>query len=120
MTIKIHRILKDGLSKEDTLNVVSSGLNETSGMTISHLAYSLKQTEATIPYEIDIVEENVPEISDVDFCVVVRTKVDLTAVGVNQDTIEDVGSDIGEYNYTASVPSRLSDLPPGFTELYKG
>ena len=120
MTIKIHRFLKSDLSRAGSLNVAASGLANTSGMTISHYAYSLKQTEATIPYEIDIVSEHVPKISDVDFCVVIRTKVDLTAPNVNEKTIEDIGRDVGEYNNVNSVPSKPLSLPPGFTELYKG
>ena len=120
MTIKIHSFLKSDLSRAGSLNVVASGMANTSGMTISHYAYSLKQTEATVPYEIDIVSEHVPEISDIDFCVVIRTKIDLTAPNVNEKTIEDIGGDIGKYSNTNSVPSKPLDLPLGFTELYKG
>jgi hypothetical protein len=119
MTLKIHRILKSDLSKEDTLDVVLSGLNSTNGMTISHFAYSSKQTEAVIPYTIEIVKEFVPKVN-IDFCVVIRKKIDLTAIGPNSNVIESIGKDIGKYNYADSVPSRLSDLPPGFVEFYKG
>ena len=120
MTIKIHRILKSDLSHEGEMNASLAGLySNTSGMTISHYAYSSKQTQATIPYTLEIASEYVPTV-DVDFCVVIRTKVDLTATGPNEKTINDVGNDIGEYNYLDSVPSKPNDLPPGFTELYKG
>lgn len=117
MTIKLHRLLKSDLSKAGTLNVM--GLANTSGMTISHYAYSSKQTTATIPYEIDIVSEYVPKVNNVDFCEVIRTKVDLTAIGVNGQTIEDIGNDIGKYKYANNVPSTPSDLPPGFQEFYR-
>ena len=120
MTIKIHRILKDNLNKVDTIDIIASGMNLSSGMTISHFAYSPKQTEATLPYSIDIVSEHVPTISEIDFCVAIRTKVDFTAPGVNSRTIEEIGNDIGEYKNADSVPSRPLDLPIGFTELYKG
>lgn len=120
MTIKIHRILKSDLSEAGTINVDHAGMSNTSGMVISHYAYSLKQTEATIPYTIDIISEHVPQISDIDFHVAIRTKVNLTATGSNGKIIEDIGDDVGEYNYQNSVPSKLTDLPPGFTELYKG
>jgi hypothetical protein len=118
--IKIHRILKSDLSKVNALNVHAAGMSNTSGMTISHFAYAPKQTEATIPYTIEIMQEHVPIISDIDFCVVVRTKVDLTATGPDGKTKEDIGNDIGEYDYADRVPSRPLDLPPGFQELYKG
>jgi len=120
MTIKIHRLLKSNLNEQDSINVVHAGMSNTSGMTISHFAYSSKQTMATIPYEIEIMDNHVPSVSDIDFCVVIRTKVDLSASGVNGKTIEDVGNDVGAYNYTDSVPSRMTDLPQGFTQLYKG
>ena len=120
MTIKIHRILKSSLSKVGTLDAGAAGMSNTSGMTISHFPYSQKQTEATIPYEIEILSENVPSVSSIDFCVVVRTKVDLTATGVNGKTITNVGDDIGATEHPYSVPHRPSDLPPGFTEIYKG
>jgi len=119
MTIKIHRILKSDLSKVNTLNAYAAGMSNTSGMTISHFAYAPKQTEATIPYTIEIMSEHVPIISDIDFCVVIRTKVDLTATGPDGKIKEDIGNDIGEYDYSNNSPSRPLDLPLGFQELYK-
>ena len=119
MTIKIHRLLKETLEKEDTINLSLSGMSNTSGMTISHYAYSLKQTEATIPYEIEIVSEHVPQISDIDFCLSIRTKIDLTAYGANGEVIKDIGSDVGEYHYVDKIPSRPTSLPPGFNEFYR-
>ena len=120
MTIKIHRLLKSDLSKVGNLNVVAAGMSNTSGMTISHFAYAPKQTEATIPYSIEIMSEHVPIINNIDFCVVIRTKVDLTATGPDGKTKEDIGNDTGEYQYINSVPSRPLDLPPQFIEFYKG
>jgi len=120
MTIKIHRILKSDLSNAGTIDVHASGMSNTSGMTISHFAFAPQQTEATIPYSLEIVSEHVPKISQTDYCIVIRKKIDLTAVSVNEKTIEDIGKDIGEYDYTDNVPARPLDLPPGFTELYKG
>ncbi len=120
MKIKIHRILKSDLSKAATIDLVQAGMSNSSGMTISHYAYSPKQSEAELPFEIEFIDDYVPNISNVDFCVVMRTKVDLTATGPNEKIIEGNGKDIGEYNYTDSVPKAPLDLPPGFTELYKG
>jgi len=120
MKIKIHRILKSDLSKVGLIDLVQTGMSNSSGMTISHYACSTKKTEATLPYEIDIVQEYVPQISEIDFCIVMRTKIDLTATGPNEKIIEDIGEDIGEYTYTNNAPPRPLDLPPGFTEFYKG
>ena len=120
MTIKIHRILKDDLTKQDSLDVVLSKLPSTCAMTISHYAYSFKQTQATLPYEIEVVSEFVPYISNIDFAVSVRKEINLTATGPNEKTITDVGADVGEYDYKNSVPTRPTSLPPGFQELYRG
>ena len=120
MTIKIHRILKDDLTKQNSFDVILAGMLNSCSMTIDHYAYSIKQTSATLPYEIEIVSEFVPYIKDVDFAISVRKKIDLTATGVNGKTVQDNGSDIGKYNYLDSVPTRPTSLPPGFQELYKG
>ena len=120
MSIKIHIIDKDDLSYLDEIDLIAAGLLETSGMTISHLASNVKSTEATINFEIDIVKENVPVINDVDFCLSIRKKVNMTAIGVNGEIIEDVGEDLGRGGYEDVKPVIPPDLPPGFKELYKG
>ena len=120
MTIKIHSILKDDLSHQDSIDLVASGLVETEGMTISHFAYALKSTEANVPYEIEVIKEHIPTLIDIDFCLVVRKKVNLTAIGINGENRTNIGNDLGRDDYKDSVPSRSLDLPPGFQELYKG
>ena len=116
MTIKIHKFLKTDLSEDSS---ITSTLTETEGMTISHFAGSTKSTEATIPYIIEGFEKHVPYIENVEFCVVTRKKIDLTATGINENIKKNIGEDIGEYDHIKSVPVPPSDLPPGFTELYK-
>ena len=120
MILKIHKILKEDLSKDAIIDVSTSGMSNSSSMTISHFASSSKQTEATIPYTLEIVSENIPIISMVDFSFVIEKKVDLTAIGVNGNTIQDVKEDIGKYDYKNAVPSRPVTLPTGFSEFYKG
>jgi len=120
MTIRIHRILKEDLSLQNSFNIVLSGMSNSSSMTISHYPYAPKQTESTIPYEIEIVREYVPKIKQIDHCVVIRKKIDLTGTGVNGKIIEDIGDDVGEYLYTDKVPPKPNDLPPGFVQFYKG
>ena len=120
MAIKIHRILKDDLTKQDSLDVVLSKLPSTCAMTIDHYSYSIKQSCATLNFEVDIVHEFLPYISNIDFAVSVRKEINLTATGPNEKTITDVGADVGEYDYKNSVPTRPTSLPPGFQELYRG
>lgn len=117
--IKIHRIFKSDLSEAGSIDVFASGMSNTSGMTISNFAFSAKQTEATIPYILEVVSENIPVIKAVDFSFVIEKRVDLTATGVNGNTIQDIGEDVGKYDYKNAVPSVLLDLPTGFTELYR-
>jgi len=120
MTIKIHIIEKDSLSKLGSINLVETGLTQTDGMTISQFASNVKSTESTINFEIDVVQEQVPNIEEVEFCLTVRKKVNMTAIGVNGKTRKDIGEDLGKDNYRDNVPARPLDLPPNFVELYKG
>jgi len=116
MTIKIHKYTKDTLEEEAVATVLMSN---STGMTISHYADSVKSTETTLLFTIESTEKHIPYIEDVEFVVSVRKKVNMVAVGPNEKVIKDVGKDFGKYNYADSVPTRPSDLPPGFEELYK-
>jgi len=119
--IKIHKILKDDLSIDKSLNIEAIGMpSNVSGMTISHYACSMKRTEASIPFIIEGVEEFVPYVENVDFCMVIRKQVNLDAIGSNEKTIEEVREDIGKYDYKKAVPPVSPDLPPGFVEFYNG
>jgi len=116
MTVKIYEFLKSDLTL--VTSMVANMANSVS-MSISHYAGSVKSAQATIPYVIEGVDKHVPYIEEADFCIVTRKKIDLTATGVNEKTIKDVGADIGKYGYVDSVPAIPSDLPPGFQEVYK-
>ena len=118
MAIKIHKILKDDLSYDSGINISSAGMDRSTGMTISHFACSMKSTQATIPYEIESTEKRIPYIPPLEFSMVIRKKVDLTAIGVNEKIITDIGKDVGQYDYVDKVPNAPKDLPPGFKELY--
>jgi len=119
MVIKIHKILKDDLSYDSGINISSAGMSRSTGMTISHFACSSKSTEATIPYEIEAIEQRASYIPPLEFSMVARKKVDLTAVGANEKIITDIEKDVGEYDYADKVPNAPKDLPPGFVEVYK-
>ena len=116
MAIKITKFSKTDLSFVSDIDVT---LTDTSGMTISHFADSVKSTEATIPFEIESVNDHIPQIEDPAFCTVVRKKVNLTATGVNENIRKNIGEDIGEFEHTDNVPHRTVDLPPGFRELFR-
>jgi hypothetical protein len=117
MTVKVHRISKSNLS---VLSSIYSNLTESNGMTISHYADSLKGSGVTLPFTFEAVEKYVPSIAPIEFCTVIRKKVDLTAIGPNEKIIKDIGEDVGKYKYGDSVPKRPLDLPQGFQEVYKG
>ena len=116
MTIIIHKINKEDLSLDSS---ISTGMSSSSGMTVSHYADSVKQTSATIPYEIEAVEKHVPEVENVEFSPVIRKKADFTGIGVSGGVIKDIGRDNGKYDYKESVPKPPPDLPPGFQEVHK-
>jgi len=120
MSIKIHIIDKDTLALTEGIDIVQAGMTSVEGMTISHFYDGPKSTEATIPFSIEGSAENVPSIQEVDFCLTVRKKVNSIAIGPNGKNIMDTGNDLGRGDYKNSKPTRPSDLPPGFTELYKG
>ena len=120
MSIFIHKILKSDLSYDTGIEISLSGMTNTTSMTISHYADSDKAAMATIPYEIVVVRESVPIIKEVEFGIGIRKTVDLTAVGVNKETITNIGNDTGANSHTNQVPHRPLDLPPNFIELYKG
>jgi len=121
VNIKIHKVNKSDLSYISNVDVEkASNFADTTGMTISHYADYTKPSSASIPYSIEVVKESVPFIEEVEFCVVMRKKVDLTAIGVNEKTITNVGNDVGANEYPNKVPHKPSDFPPGFVELYKG
>jgi len=106
----------------NTLSQITSidlSMANTKSITISHYADSVKASEVTMPFRFESVDGHVPYIEDIEFCTVIRKKINFTAIGPNQEIITDVGKDEGEYKYTDSVPTNPSDLPPGFREIYK-
>ena len=98
---------------------IYSSISNTSGMTISHYVGSPKATMATLPFIIEGVSSHIPFIEEPEFCIVIRKKVDLLAVGPNTKVIKDIGSDIGKYDDKDNVPKCPLTLPPGFQEVYK-
>ena len=116
MTVTIYKFNKDGLFEVSSLDMMMSN---SASMTVSHLAGVVKSSEVTLPYIIEGVDRHIPDVEDVEFCIVARKKVDMTATGINENIKKNIGEDVGEYNHTDNVPSPPSDLPPGFTEVYR-
>jgi len=113
--VTIHKFTKD-LDYITSLNLTLSNSN---GMTISHYACANVSAMNTISFVIEGMETFIPNLEEVDFCVVIRKKVDLTATGPNCEIKQDTGNDNGKYNYRNSVPARPLDLPPDFKEICK-
>ena len=121
MSIKIHKVEKSDLSYITSIDAgMASGFANTTGMTISHYADSPKEVGATIPYSIEIIKETVPYIKEIEFCVAIKKKIDLDAVGPNEKRITKVGIDVGANSNPYAAPHRPPAFPPGFVELYKG
>lgn len=117
MTVLILKIDKDSL---DIVSEMDLEMSNSVGMTISHYADVTKSTSATLPFVIEGVKAQIPEINSVDYCVVIRKKVDFSSIGSNLNESQSAGKDIGQTNYKDKIPVRPKDLPKGFEELYRG
>jgi hypothetical protein len=115
----LYEISKDDLEIIRSLDTSFLGIDTPTGLTISHYAGSWMSVEASLVFTFEGVEEFTPYVKEVDFYIVSRQRIDLTAVGQNEQIIEDNRKDIGKYSYKNTLPPTL-DLPPGFTELYRG
>ena len=114
--IKLVRIDKDSLSVTHGVDVE---LANTTGATISHYVGAERATSSTLPFVIEGVQAQVPTIGDTEFAVVIRKRVDFTAVGPNQETTQKIEKDTGTGGYKDRLPRRPYELPPGFKEKYK-
>lgn len=116
MSITIYKF-NNTFSNASEINIIE--LSTTSGMTVSHYAGGLKSGEATFGFEFVGSENYIPHIEDVEFCTVIRKKIDFTALGSNQKEIKKTGKDKGSKNYKDFRPRKPYALPPGFKELYR-
>jgi len=73
--------------------------------------------DSNIPFTITILDKHVPYINQEEFMVVIRERIDVTARGPHETTLNNLGDDIGRENYKNKVPYRPLELPPGFQEL---
>jgi hypothetical protein len=72
---------------------------------------------SNIPFTITILDKHVPYINQEEFMVVIRERIDVTARGPHETTLNNLGDDICRENYKNKVPYRPLELPPGFQEL---
>ena len=113
--IQVHKFSKEGLIRIADADLRMSNAN---GMTISQYTCTNSNGEGNIPFIIEGVDNYIPQIDDITFCVVSRRKVSFVAIGPNSTTIDKIGEDNGKYDYKKSVPTAVIDLPPGFIQLY--
>lgn len=78
---------------------------------IDHYADTIKTSEGEIGFTISTIDSQIPNIDEVEYCVVIREKVDLTAKGVNDVMIKNRDKE------DSSKPYKPVDLPTGFIEL---
>ena len=117
MTIIIQKFSKD-LKIVDDIQV---NLDSVSGITISHYDGFVSAYGLQIPYIIEGVEKHIPDyIENIEFCNVIRKKINLGSIGPNCQAISKASDDVGKYDQVNKKPSESLDLPPGFKEIYKG
>jgi len=113
MTTAIVKFNKSNLSKVSSKDLF---LENSWGLTITQFYDAILPYSHSFPFEISVAKEHAPYIKE-DMVVVIREKVDLTAVGPNDVTIKNIGKDDGGENYIDVKPYRPKDLPPGFEEV---
>lgn len=95
--------------EKDTLTPVSSlsfNTDEGEGLTIYHNTNNDVTISHLIAFEIVGVKGGIPYIENNDYMIVTRGRVDMSANGVNDVTIKNVGKDIGSENYKDRMPYR--------------
>jgi len=101
-----------------SLSVIDSETIEVSeSLTIDHFSDVIKSAEGEFEFVISATNCQIPEIDEVEFAVVIREKVDMTAQGPNDVTIKERDKDSGTKDFKDHRPCIPTDLPPGFIEL---
>lgn len=89
----------------------SETIQVSESMTIDHYNDTIKSAEGEIEFIISATDNQIPEINNPEYCVVIREKVDLTAQGPNDVMIKNRDKD------NLHKPYIPVDLPTGFIEL---
>ncbi|MFA7219276.1 MAG: hypothetical protein WC119_02070 [Synergistaceae bacterium] len=115
MSAKIYKLDKDTLAE---VAVTDLAMDDITMLSIHHVHDSNISSSGIISFSLDISNNlHIPYIEEEEFMVVVRERIDATARGPNDMTINYVGDDIGKENYNEKKPYRPWELPYGFTEL---
>jgi len=105
MAIKILKFNKN-LSLIDSETILVS-----EGLTLDHYNDVIKTSEGEIAFTISATNFQIPTINEIEYSVVIREKVDMTAQGPNDTTIKERGKD------SDTALQNPVDLPPGFIQL---
>ena len=111
MPIEILKFNKS-LSIIDSESILASD-----SLTIDHYSDVIKNAEGEIEFVISSTNCQIPEIDDVEYAVVIREKVDMTAQGPNDVLIKERDKDNGNKNFKEHRACIPTDLPPGFIQL---
>jgi len=114
MSSKLYKIDKDTLTEISSTRLEFS---EATALAIQHIHDATITLSESIPFTITILDKHVPYINEEEFMVVIRERIDVTARGPQDTTLNNLGDDIGRENYNNKVPYRPLELPPGFQEL---
>lgn len=114
MKSKIYKIDKDTLQE---IAVGTTGMENIKRINIQHFHDASISVSSELPFSIEIAKVHAPFIKEEEFMVAFRTRVDATARGPHDSTIENAGEDKGKENYINSYPHRPLELPEGFIEL---
>lgn len=105
MSVKILKFNKS-LSLIDSETILAS-----EGLTIDQYNDIIKSSEGEVAFIISSTNFQIPTINEIEYSVVIREKVDMTAQGPNDTTIKKRGKDS---DIALQDPV---DLPPGFIQL---
>ncbi len=114
MSSKLYKIDKDTLVEISSTELEISGAT---ALSIQHIHDATITSSENLPFNITILDKHVPYINQEEFMVVIRERIDVTARGPQETTLNNLGDDIGRENYNKKVPYRPLELPPGFQEL---
>lgn len=108
------KLNKSSLSLIDSITL---SVNESDAFAICNTLDSSLNDSFTLNFSISPATKQIPFLKPEEFAVVIREKVDLTAVGPYEKTLVDENKDKGQHNYKDKVPYRPRSLTEGFIEL---
>ena len=114
MSQQLYKFNKNTFATIDYIILASNNVNN---IVVTHTLDCEKSIGLEIPFTVSGAQKVVPHINDPEYCIVLREKVDFTAIGVDDTVIKDINEDLGHENHTNESPYRPVELPAGFIEL---